>query len=445
MKPLANIPKSTLVYILLVFILAAYAVVRMLNLSQAVQTVKSTSDTTSYVRISQEPVFGNKFLAGSRPFIFPLALKLFGNDDETVVWAQGILSIVSWSLLAVAAAYSLHIPFLKFAAFGLILLFSLYRYIIGWDSVLLTESLSLSFLALFLAGWLWLIKEWHWGKVIFVLIVGLLWAFSRDTNAWVLLMIALFLFLLLGLQVIAGKYLALSSAFLAIFFLSNLSADLGDRWVFPFQNILGRRILPHTQAIDFFASCGMPVSPELMELAGGYANTSARAFYEDPALEEYRLWLHQTGKLCYVKWLLSDPLESIKAPLNEFNALISMQNIQPFLFSKKFSPVLPGRLEAVLFPRQGLLVMLVINWVVLLVAILTKAWKQNRIWWPIIGMNLLVLPHYFITWHGDVMGIYRHVVSASVQFYLGAWLLLLLVLDTVLSLKVLGQDFANHF
>lgn len=441
MKPLAN--KSTLGYILLVFILAAYAVLRVINLAQAVQKVKSTADTTSYVRISREPIFGNKFLAGSRPFIFPLVLKLFGNDAETIVWAQGILSIISWSLLAVSAAYSLHVPFLKFAAFGLILLFSLYRYVIGWDSVLLTESLSLSFMALFLAGWFWLIKEWHWRKVIFILIVGLLWAFARDTNAWVLLMVALFLLLLLGLRVIDRKYLALSIAFLVIFFLSNSSADRGDRWVFPFQNILGRRILSHAQAIDFFAGCGMPVSPELMELAGGYANSSARAFYEDPALEEYRLWLHQTGKLCYVKWLLSDPVESIKSPLTEFNALISMQNLQPFLFSKKFSPVLPGRLEAVFFPRQGLLVMLVIDLAVLLVAILTKAWKQNKAWWLAIGMNLLVLPHYLITWHGDVMGIYRHVVSASIQFYLGTWLLVLLMLDGVFSLQAFQQTFVK--
>lgn len=443
MKPLANIPKSTLVYTFLVFILAAYAAVRILNLAQAVQKVKSTADTISYVRISQEPVLGNKFLAGSRPFIFPLVLKLFGNNPETVAWGQGILSILSWGLLAVGVAYSLHILFLKFAAFGLILLFSLYRYIIGWDSVLLTESLSLSFMALFLAGWFWLIKEWHWRKVIFILIVGLLWAFARDTNAWVLLMVALFLLLLLGLRVIDRKYLALSIAFIVIFFLSNSSADRGDRWVFPFQNILGRRILPHAQATVFFAGCGMPVSPELMELAGGYANSSARAFYEDPALEEYRLWLHQTGKLCYVKWLLSDPVESIKAPLNEFNVLISMQNLQPFLFSKKFAPVLPGRLEAVFFPRQGLLVMLVIDLVVLLVAILTKAWKQNKTWWLVIAMNLLVLPHYLITWHGDVMGIYRHVVSASIQFYLGTWLLVLLMLDGVFSLQAFQQTFVK--
>jgi len=428
---------------LLVFLLAAYAMLRVLNLSQAVQKVKATADTTSYVRISQEAVFGNKFLTGSRPFIFPLTLKLFRNDAETVVWAQGLISIISWSILAVSVAYSLHVPFLQFTAFGLILIFSLYRYIIGWDSVLLTESLSLSFMALLIAGWLWLANGWRWGKVIFILMVSFLWAFARDTNAWVVFMVALFLLLLLGLRVLDRKYLILSAAFMFMFFLSNLSADLGDRWVFPFQNILGRRILPNPQALDFFANCGMPVSPALMQLAGGYANSAERAFYEDPALEDYRLWLHQTGKSCYVKWLLADPLESVKGPLTEFNALISMRDLQPFLFSNRFSPVLPGRLEAILFPRQGLLIVFAFVWGAVLIAILTRAWLQNKAWWVVIGMSILVFPHYFITWHGDVMGIYRHVMSAGIQFYLGMWVLVLLVLDSVLSFKASQAGFTN--
>lgn len=436
MKPPASIPKSIVLYLLLGLILAAYALVRVHNLSQAVQKVKTTADTTSYMRIAQEPIFGERFLAGSRPPMFPMLLKLFRNDPEAVAWAQGILSLISWSILAVAVANGVHGTFVKFTAFGLILLLSLNRYIIGWDSVLLTESFSLSLLALFLAGWLWLTRDWSWIKFAFVLIVAFLWAFSRDTNAWVVLMLALFLLLLLGFRLIDRKYLILSIAFMLMFFLSNLSADIGDRWVFPFQNILGRRILPDAHAVEFFAHCGMPVSPQLMQLAGEYANSSDRAFYEEAALEEYRLWLHRAGKACYVKWLLSNPLKSIRAPWMEFETLIGMRNIQPFLFSKRFAPILPGRLEAVLLPRQPLLIVLVLMEVVVLAAVLTRAWTQNKTWWVVIGMNLLLLPHYWITWHGDVMGIHRHVVSAGIQFYLGAWLLVLLVLDRLLSFRV---------
>lgn len=439
MKPLATIPRSTLLYTLMMFLLAGYAIARVLNLSEAVQRVKTTADTTSYVRISNERAFSSEFLGAARPFVFPLLLKLLGGDPEKAVWAQGLISILSWGVLAVAVASSLHVYLLKFAGFALILLLSLYRYIIGWDSVLLTESLSLSLMALFIAGWLWLLQGWSGRKALFVLTVGLFWTFCRDTNAWVVLMISVFLLTLVALRQLDKKYLVISTAFIILFFLSNLSADSGGRWIFPFQNVLGRRILPDPQAVAFFASCDMPVSPELTQLAGEFASGLDRALYNDPALESYRTWLHQTGKSCYIKWLLSRPLESIGQPIAEFNTLVSLENIQSFLFSRRFFPILPARLERFLYPPQQPWILFLAACAFMLAAVFSRAWAHNKIWWVAILLILLVFPHYFIVWHGDVMGIYRHMVSVSIQFYLGFWTLALLVADWVLSLKVIQE------
>ena len=434
-----------LLYALMIFLLALYATVRILNLSQAVQKVKATADTPSYVRISKEAIFGSRFLASSRPFIFPLALRLFNNNPERVAWAQGIFSILSWSALAAAVAYSLNLFILKFAGFSLILLLSLYRYIIGWDSVLLTESFSLSLMALFITAWLWLLKGWRPEKAVCVFAVGFLWAFCRDTNAWVVLMIAVFLLLLVAIRLINRNYLFLSVAFLIVFFLSDRSADVGERWIFPFQNVVGRRILPDVQAVDFFFSCGMPVSPELVELTGQYANGLTRAFYEDPALEDYRLWLYQNGKTCYIKWLLSNPVESIRKPIAEFNTLITLKNIQPFLFSSKFSPVLPAKLESILYFRQQPWLLFLGAWGMILLAFFTRAWTHNKTWWVTILLILLVFPHYFIVWHGDVMGIYRHVLTVSIQFYLGIWMLTLLAMDGILASQKVRESQLSQF
>jgi hypothetical protein len=414
--------------------------VRVINLSEAVKKVKTTADTTSYVRISKEPIFDIEFLAAARPFVFPLLLKLLGNNPEKVVWAQGLFSTLSWSVLAVAVAYSLHFSFLKLAGFALVLLLSLYRHIIGWDSVLLTESLSLSLMALFITGWLWLLHGWRWQRAVFVLILGVLWMFCRDTNAWVVLMVAAFLFLLVTLRLIHKKYILLSAVFIVMFFLSDRSADLGGRWIFPFQNVLGQRILPDAKAVTFFASCGMPVSSDLAQLAGEFASGLDRAFYNDPALESYRTWLHQAGKTCYIKWLLSEPLESFKHPVAEFNTLMRLENIQSFLFSRRFSSILPARLEAMLYPPQQPWVAFLAACGIILAAVFTRAWTYNKTWWVAILLIILVFPHYFIVWHGDVMGIYRHVVSVSIQFYLGLWILALLIADWGLSLKVIQEN-----
>jgi hypothetical protein len=445
MKSNTDTPGISFFYALLIFLFAAYMMVRVVNLSQAVQRVKTTADTRSYVRISQESVFESRFFASSRPFIFPLILKLFGKDPERVVWAQGMFSILSWSLLAAAVAYSLQLFILKLVGFSLILLLSLYRYILGWDSVLLTESLSLSLLALFVASWLWLVQGWRWEKAVSVFVVGFLWTFCRDTNAWVVFLVGLFLLLLVAARLIDKRYLFLSAGFLILFFLSNRSADFGERWIFPFQNVVGRRILPDAQAVDFFIECGMPVSPELAQLTGQFASGLERAFYEDPALEDYRAWLYGNGKTCYMKWLLSKPLQSIRAPITEFNSLMTLEDIQPFLFSSKFSPVLPARLESILYLRQQPWLVFLIACGVLLVVAFRRAWKQNKTWWVAIALILLVFPHYFIVWHGDVMGIFRHVLTVSVQFYLGLWLLALLVLDGIFSSRKVQEGLMSRF
>jgi hypothetical protein len=429
----ASFQKAFLPYILLGIALVFYSTVRIISLSQSVQRVKSTADTTAYMRISQEQVLSQEFLAGSRPMLFPLVLKLFGQQAEKVVWAQGIFSILSWSLLAVALASSLRTNILRFAAGCLILLLSLYQYIIGWDSVLLTESLSLSLMALLVSGWLWLMHGWRWEKIVLILVAAFLWSLSRDTNAWVLLMIAGVLLMLLMFGIINKKYLVFIAAFGIMFFLSNLSADLGNRWVFPFQNVLGRRLLPTAQAVDQLAGCGMPVSPELMRLAGEFANGLDRAFYNDPALESYRAWLHESGKSCYIRWLLSDPLQSIGQPMSEFDVLAGMHKIQPFLFSARFSPVLPARVEAALTLRQQSLFVFILASSLAVLALLTGAMRRNTAWWVAIVLAVLVFPHFFIVWHGDVLGIERHAVSPGIQLYLAMWILLLLAADEILD------------
>jgi hypothetical protein len=227
------------------------------------------------------------------------------------------------------------------------------------------------------------------------------------------------------------KYLVFAIAFGIIFLLNNLSADLGNRWVYPFQNVLGRRLLPNPKAVEFFANCGMPVSPALMRMGGEFANGQERAFYIEPELEDYRSWLYLHGKPCYSRWLLSNPLQSIKQPIDEFDGLAGMQKIPPFLFSKTFSPILPARLEAIFTLRQHFLFVFILISSIAVIAIFNRSWRWNKAWSVCILLIVLLFPNYFIVWHGDTQGIERHMVSVGIQLYLGMWVTALLVLDDV--------------
>ena len=417
------------IFMLLVF--ALYANLRWENEAPAFEKTKRTADTPAYVRVSGEAFLSKDFWANTRPPMFPLVLKLYNADFTKVAAFQTAFSIFAWGMLALAVAYSFR-GILRPIAFGLILALSLDRHIAGWDVVMLTESISVSLMALFLAAWLWLLRGWSRGKVFILNVIAFLWAFTRDTNGWILLMIAGLI--LLGVLFFGARkrYLSIAIVFTLLFSLSNLSADRGNRWVFPFQNVLAQRILTDQDALSFFADCSMPVTPELQSLAGGYANSNDRAFYTDPALQSYRDWQNENGKACYVRWLLSKPLINLSQPWQDLEWLLVFEDVDQF-YPQRYEPLLPWYAERVLYPQDAVLWLWALTTIAAIAAIWKKAWKVNLAWEIFITLCLLIYPHLFIVWHGDVPGTHRHALTISLQFVLSFWLLGLLLAERILA------------
>jgi hypothetical protein len=356
---------------------------------------------------------------------------LYNADKIKVAAFQSAFSIFAWGILALSLSFSLK-GFLKPGAFVLVLALSLESHIAGWDVVMLTESLSVSLMVLFLAAWLWLLRDWSWGKMTLLSLVAIAWAFTRDTNGWILLMIAGLILLAVLFFKAQKRYLSVALVFITIFAFSNLSAEVGQRWVFPFQNVLAQRILTDQEALLFFEDCGMPVTPELLRLAGGFANAEDRAFYKDPALESYRAWMHTNGKACYVRWLISRPLNSLREPWADFEWLLAFEDVT-FFYPQRYDPVLPWYAERVLYPQDALLWLWVGTTIAAFVAIWKKAWNSNPAWVVFIALCLLIYPHVFLVWHGDVPGTHRHALTVSLQFVLAFWLLGFLILETILT------------
>ena len=420
-----------LIAVAMLLVFALYANLRWANESPVFEKAKETADTPAYLRVSGETILSKEFWVNTRPPMFPVLLKINGANKVKVAAFQTALSIFAWGTLALALAYSLK-GLLRPIAFALILTLSLEHHITGWDVVMLTESLSISLMALFLAAWLWLLKGWSWGKMAVLSLVAILWAFTRDTNAWLLLMVAGLI--LLGVLFFGARkgYLSVALVFAAIFMFSNLSANRGLRWVFPFQNVLAQRILTNQSALAFFADCGMPVTPELLELAGGYANSGERAFYTDLALESYREWMYASGKSCYLRWLILRPLISLREPWMDLEWLLAFEEVDSF-YPQRYEPLLPWYAERILYPQDVLLWLWAATTIAALVAIWKKAWKVNRAWVVFIGLCLLIYPHVFLVWHGDVPGTHRHALTVSLQFVLGFWVFGLLFLEAILA------------
>jgi hypothetical protein len=426
--------KSRVVQLAVAGLFFIYAGARILFSISALNNPSDTPDTTAYLRVSREPLTDVDFWGSTRPLGFPLLLKLVDQDIENAAALQLGLSILSWGLLGWMSTRFLRPLWLKPIAFGLILALSLDRHIAGWDFVMLSESLSISFLTLFTAIGLWLLQGWRIGKVICLCITGLFMAFTRDTNAWLLLMLAGLLMVATLLRWAESRSLILASAFALTFFLSNANADVSSRWFFPLANLIGRRVLPDPHAVAFLSSCGMPVTPALLDQSGNFANDDERALLADPELESFRVWLHDHGKSCYMRWLLSDPIGSSRKVWREFDFLIAFSKVNNF-FSRTYDPLMPIRLGQVFYPERYSLWIWVISTAAALVAIWKKSWRENPLWVAFILINLTIFPHLFLTWHGDAMAPERHALSVGVQLYLGFWLMVILLLEWLWARK----------
>jgi len=425
--------------ILYITLFALYVTARLLYAQPALAKPRVMDDTQAYLRISNQPLLDAKFWGDSRPLVFPLLLKIAGQDVSTAATLQLGFSILAWTLLGLSVAASLRTRGLAPFAFGLILALSLVRHLAGWDFTMLTESLSVSWFVLFLAAGLWLLRGWRIERVIVLIVVGLFLAFTRDTNAYLLLMLAGLLVLAVIFRWTEPRTLILSTAFVGIFLLNNANADLGGRWVFPFLNVMGRRILPNSQAVAFFESnCDLVVTPGLMALEGEFANGQSRAFYNDPNLADFRSWVYPHGKSCYMRWLASNPVRSGAEAFEQFGPLVAFPDVDNY-FTRFYRPVLPAFVERVLYPDRFILWIFVAVTAAALAAIPLRAWRGNPLWAAFILLVLPIFPHLFITWHGDAMAPARHALSVGLELYLSAWLLFLLCVDRI-ALRIVKQD-----
>jgi len=423
---------------LMAFIFLVYAGLRLFTNQPSQVTPRELVDTAAYLRISQQPISDIRFWGDKRPFVFPLLLKITKQDFSQTVSIQVGFSILVWGLLALLVSASMRTVWLKPFFFGIILALSLVRHLAHWDYVMMTESLSISCFVLFLALGIWLSHGWRIDKVIALCIAGVFLAFTRDTNAYLLLMLAGMLIIAAFLRWAKPRVLILAAFFLFTFLLNNYNSEIGERWVFPLNNIVGRRMLLRSESIAYLESCGMPVTPALLAMANNFGHSQDSAFYNNPDLKDYRIWLGQHGKTCYMKWLLFNPLRSVGQSLSPFQGLIAFEDLSKF-FAHGYDPILPWFMEPFIYPVKFIFLFWVILTASALIAIYKRAWNLNPLWGVFIFLNLPILPHLFITWHGDAMAPERHALSVGLQLALCFWMLIFLIIDQFTSQKKFSE------
>lgn len=381
-------------------------------------------DGDQYMRIVQGP--WSSLIGAGKPFLIPAFYKLLGVNIELMSGSQFVISLLAWGFLAWRVRAMLSPRWLGLVGMSVILAFSANPTVSYWDRSMLSESLSISILAAMLGLGIWLFEKWHRGRAIALALLGFLWGLTRDSNAYALLLLALFLFAVVLFRKAPRGYLAVAAVFVATFSLSSWDANAGDRWRFPLLNVFSQRILRDPEIVEYFANRGMPVTPALMKRAGSYANDGDHAYYNDPELAGFRTWLDGHGKSTYISYLATHPIWALSAPGPDFRIVFSTPDIDIYRPWGMAKP-LGGALAEFVSPNGSMFVALTAaSLVSFMCAILVRRRRGGKIDFTLPLMLLFFgIAYGYVTWHGDDMEVERHAVQAAILLRLGLWLLML--------------------
>ena len=379
------------------------------------------TDTPGYERTAALPIWSLDFYTAERGFTLPLLYKLLPGDHARID-AQLAFAIVAWLVFAAIAAAGARSTPVRLAIFAVVLGFALTSEIVLWDTLLLSESVSLSLLALVLAAWLLVVRRPTCGRVAAVLVVSLLWAFARDTNAYEVLLAGVLSGAALVRPGARGAKLGLALGCVAIFAVNTASADAGKRWLQPMVDVVAHRVLPDPSLRAHFVGRGL--DPTTDWIGNG--------------------WVERNGRRVYAGYLLSHPAYVFTAPFRgRQTALYSTARNSEALLDPSMGPYddnashrplpAPTALRAALFPR-GIPAAIVL----LAVAVAAAGGVALRLGatrsWLVPAVALVsVYPQYLIAWHMSGVEVDRHALTPALLLRLGSFLLVLHAVDRALS------------
>ncbi|MHC1740432.1 MAG: hypothetical protein AB9897_04905 [Anaerolineaceae bacterium] len=407
---------------------------------------RTWTDTLSYVSQAVQPITSANFWFGVRPFTLPLVYKIFGlnlvnyvqyQNFSIIVHFQFLVGLIAWLVLAFAISTKFKNAVSKIVSVILIFLLCLGLQNSLWDKLMLSESLSNSLFILLLS--LWILTEkiipskktWiRTGFLVFSIIISIFYAFIRDTNAYVL-------FCAGGCFIIYGfirktpkeyKRIALicGFSFVSIFMLSWLNSSMTTRWVYPLVHVLQDRKTSEPALVDYFSENGI----DLFEKFPTPLTTSKTGISITSEKSAQDLYLMNTSKKVYLKFLLTHPGYLIAEPFNNLDSLINPISTE-YRYSFKVTMPWVNSLSNIIYWNS--------SWVLLLgilfcaISLKMAAASDRALLWMILFLLLSVIPIALLIWHADTFEIERHAEQIMIQTRLGFWLAGLCSIDDIVT------------
>jgi hypothetical protein len=401
-------------------------------------------DSKSYFHLS---------LTGADPRLptVPLMYKIFPTDPLRM-WAQVLLAAVAWWTLASVASSLLTDRRARAGLRIVLLMIGIAAPVASWNSLILSESASLSLTALLIAAWLSYWREPRWAAAAFVIAATLFWTFARQPH--VLLAVVMGTLAVVASFRAAGeralriaRVVAVALVLIAIAGVveEHRNQTISTRAV---GAILQERILPNATYTRWFVRHGMPYSAQVKR-------TSGQPFDHVPEDPRFITWLYADGTSTYVKFMVENPKYTLVDPLPFFpgeEESLTLRNqsvfaalepnptpslLSPVLNYGRHRDVLPSVVDRMLFDQGA------IGDVLLLLALATaltwigwqRCGRDRRLTIPVI-VAISAIPQGYLVWlsGGEAVGeLDRLAIVTATSLRIGLWIILALAVDRLLA------------
>ena len=386
------------------------------------------NDSTIYAAMAHRPLWSRGLWAGPRPPLTPLVIKMVGSASALVT-VQAVAAALAWGTLAWAVGRLMGPGWRRVTTGFLVLGFATTLPVVLWNRSELSESLSLSLLALIFAGCIATSRRPTWPRIAATTVAALGFAATRDAQVWTVGMLGLVTGVYALTRLGAHRGLALRAGVLAVGLLGVVAlcewGTLSSHRMTPdTADVLFVRIFPFPDRVAWFAAHGMPEQGRIDQLAretvtpsGGVAVVGIAP--NDPAFRPFERWLRADGDRTYLLWLVTHPGYVVGEPLHRPEEAFNFAH-GDLLFYAPATDAMPSPLTPPLWPP--LLELLVLSAVSVYLGIVTEAWR-SRTWWTVVVLTLIGLAAMMVAWHGDGQEVTRHTVEGFAQVRLGVWIL----------------------
>ena len=380
----------------------------------------SFGDPYDYLQQSHESLSSKEFYFPTkrvnfypRPFTVPLLYKVANSDPETIIQLQKFFHALSTFFLCSVLLLFFKKEHSKYVFLFLWYLLMSWWNILGWTHTLISESLSISFMFLWIASFLLLFYKRTVFYIILHIIITIFFSFTRDTWPYILVLFyGIFAIIAIKWErKILVSVISLLIISCAVFVIQQKSAQIGQRYRLPIMNNIVFRILPNEEYTVWFANKGMPCIDQLKKQ---YSNLDDKQkiypLYNDSTYSAFSDWVIKDGKSTYTKFLFTHPAKFLL--IGEKSK--DLKRI--FAYNIGYTGNIKGYswISQYIFPLFNTITILILNGLLIFLFV-----KEKRLIWLFPSVTIIIfIANAFLLYIADSLEVERHlfITNIIIQF-----------------------------